>query len=85
MTTEAYQAIQTACADLGLTAPPLETIIFDGKIHRYHDPLHDKHGNADGWFKGCDNGDGSFGGTVGHWRLGSKRKLVQPVTQAVYP
>lgn len=72
MTQDVYQAIQTACSDLGLSVP-LDSIVFDGKIHRYHDPQHDKHGEQNGWFKGCDNGDGSFGGTVGHWRLGCKR------------
>lgn len=73
MTTETFQAIQTACADLGLSAPPSESIIFDGKIHRYHDPLHDKHGECNGWVKSCDNGDGSSGGCCGHWKLGVKR------------
>lgn len=42
-------------------------MIFDGKIHRYHDPLHDKKGDKDSWFKGIANDDGSFGGTVGRW------------------
>jgi putative DNA primase/helicase len=73
VTSEAYQAIQTACSDIGLSVPPLNSIVFDGKIHRYHDPQHDKHGEQNGWFKNCNNGDGSFGGTVGHWRLGCKR------------
>ena len=73
MTQDVYQAIQSACYELGLTPPPTEAIVFDGKIHRYHDPNHDKHGECNGWFKGCDNGNGSFGGTVGHWRLGCKK------------
>jgi len=73
MTNETCQAIQSACYELGITPPPAESIVFDGKIHRYHDPNHDKHGECNGWFKGCDNGNGSFGGTVGHWRLGCKK------------
>ena len=73
MTQDAYQAIQSACFELGLTPPPAESIVFDGKIHRYHDPNHDKHGDQNGWFKGCDNGDGSYGGCCGHWKLGVKR------------
>jgi putative DNA primase/helicase len=73
MTSEAFAAINDACADLGLSPPPTEAVIFDGRIHRYFDPLHDKHGERNGWVKCCDNGDGSFGGTLGHWRLGCKR------------
>jgi len=72
MTDEALKAIESACADLGISFPPSKALVYDGKIHRYHDSLNDKKGSADGWFKGCDNGDGSFGGTVGHWRLGVK-------------
>lgn len=71
MTDDALKAIENACADLGLSFPPDKALVYDGMIHRFHDPLHDKKGEADGWFKGCDNGD-SFGGTVGHWRLGVK-------------
>lgn len=73
MTQDVYQSIKNTCFGLGLIPPPAEAIIFDGKIHRYHDPNHDKHGECNGWFKGCDNGNGSFGGTVGHWRLGCKK------------
>ena len=86
-----YQVIQSSCIELGLTPPPTEAIVFDGKIHRYHDPNHDKHGEQNGWFKGCDNGNGSFGGTVGHWRLGCKknwtsrdRREFSPAEKAAY-
>lgn len=91
MTRDVYQVIQSACFELGLTPPPVEAIVFDGKIHRYHDPDHDKHGEQNGWFKGCDNGNGSFGGTVGHWRLGRKknwtsrdRREFSPAEKAAY-
>jgi putative DNA primase/helicase len=91
MTPEAYTAISAACANLGISPPPIDAVVFDGKIHRYHDPLHDKPSERNGWVKSCDNGDGSFGGTVGHWRLGikanwssrSKRKFT-PEERAAY-
>lgn len=70
---DVFEKIQAACFEIGTTPPPAESIVFDGKIHRYHDPNHDKRGECNGWFKGCDNGNGSFGGTVGHWRLGCKK------------
>jgi putative DNA primase/helicase len=73
MIPEAFAAITAACADLGLSPPPHEVVIFDGKIYRYHCQIHDRHGEKNAWLKCCDNGDGSFGGTVGHWRLGCKR------------
>ncbi len=73
MNQDVFQTIQSACYELGLTPPPAEAVVFDGRIHRYHDLNHDKHGSCDGWIKAVDNGNGSFGGTVGHWRLGCKK------------
>lgn len=73
MTQDVFQTIQSACLELGLTPPSVEAIVFDGRIHRYHDPNHDKHGEQNGWIKAVDNGNGSYGGTVGHWRLGCKK------------
>ena len=91
MNQDVYQAIQSTCFELGTTPPPMEAIVFDGKIHRYHDPNHDKHGEQNGWFKGCDNSNGSFGGTVGHWKLGCKknwtsrdRREFSPAEKAEY-
>lgn len=72
MTEEANSAIEVACSAIGLSFPPSKALVYDGKIHRYSDPGNDKKGAADAWFKGCDNGDGSYGGTIGHWRLGLK-------------
>lgn len=70
MSTPPIDAISTACASIGISPPPAEALIFDGAVRRYHDPEHDKKGERNGWIKACDNGDGSYGGTVGHWRLG---------------
>ena len=65
-------AINGVCSCLGISPPPSEILIYDGKVRRYHDSLNDKSTDKNGWFKGCDNADGTFGGTVGHWRLGIK-------------
>lgn len=70
MDNDPSEAIRTACAEIGTTAP--SSIVFDGGVHRYHCPLTDKTGIRDAWYTACDNGD-SFGGTVGHWRLNIKR------------
>lgn len=67
---DAYEAVRLACTEIGTTPP--DTLLFDGAIYRYHDPLNDKHGERNAWYKAVDNGD-SFGGTVGHWRLNIKR------------
>lgn len=91
MTGETISAIGEACAGLGISCPPSDVLVFDGKIHRFHDPLHDKHGERNGWFKGCENGDGSYGGTVGHWRLGTQanwssrcKRKFSPEERAAY-
>jgi putative DNA primase/helicase len=68
-----YQAIQSACYELGLTPPPAEAVVFDGKIRRYHDSNNDKPGERNGWIKAVDNGNGSYGGSIGHWKLGCKK------------
>jgi len=67
MNREALDAITAVCNGLGISTPPSRAMVFDGKIHRYHDPIHDKKGDKDSWFKGIANDDGSFGGTVGRW------------------
>ena len=72
MTDVTVSSISDMCAGLGISTPPFDVMTYDGKVRRYYDQLHDKQGDKNGWFKGCDNGDGSFGGTVGHWRLGIK-------------
>ncbi|MDD2500457.1 MAG: toprim domain-containing protein [Geobacter sp.] len=91
MNQDVYQAIQSACFEIGLTPPPADAVIFDGRIHRYHDPNHDKHGEQNGWIKAADNGNGSSGGTVGHWKLGCKknwtsrdRREFSPAEKAAY-
>lgn len=70
MDNDAYEAIRTACAEIGTTPP--ETLTFDGAIHRYRCPLTDKPGERNAWYKAVDNGD-SFGGSCGHWKLGIKK------------
>jgi len=82
---EVFLAIQSACFELGLTPPPADLVVFDGKIHRFHDPAHDKRGEQNGWVKSCDNGNGSFGGTIGHWRLGCKKNWASSSRRAFTP
>lgn len=67
MIDDAFKAIEATCSKLGISSPPSRAMVFDGKIHRYHDPLHDKKGDKDSWFKGIANDDGSYGGTIGRW------------------
>lgn len=64
-------AVRLACSDLGIAAPG--EIKLDGEIHRYHDSDHDKSGDKNAWYKAVDNGDGTAGGSVGHWKLQIKK------------
>jgi putative DNA primase/helicase len=57
--------------EIGTTPPG--AINLDGQIHRYHDPAYDKPGEKNAWYKAIDNGDGTAGGSVGHWRLQLKK------------
>lgn len=65
MTNTPLDAVRIVCVELGVTPP--DSFTLDGKIQRYHDPLHDKPGVKDSWVMGIDNGDGTSGGTVGRW------------------
>ena len=61
---DAYEAVRHACEQIGTTPPASEKVRYDGSIFRWGTSF---------WGKACDNGDGTFGGTVGDFRQDIKQ------------
>lgn len=62
------EAVNSICCQIGIT-PFTVLPLLDERIHRDADPILDKPGKKDRWFKGVMNPDDTVGGTVGHHRL----------------
>ena len=63
-------SILDAMVQAGLK-PELSEPIFDGKIHRFRDLMHDRPGKLNGWYVLHDGGD-FIAGVFGHWKIDLK-------------
>lgn len=63
------EAVRRACGEIGTASP--DSILVDSIVHRYHDSHNDRPGQRNGWYIAHHNPDGTTGGTVGSWKLGT--------------
>lgn len=83
MDNDPTEALAAAAASIGI-APP-DSLLADAVVRRYHDRLNDRPGQKNAWYMATHNPDGTTGGAVGSWKLGTSATWCTSITRTFTP